>query len=55
MEMILAPGDGIIHIPAQVAFAFANTAAIPSTIVIFSDHSMRESDSETFVLYKENI
>lgn len=55
VESQLAPGDGIIHIPAQVAFAFANTASIPATIVMFSDQSLRETEDHPFVLYKDSL
>ncbi len=54
-EVIYNPGDGIIHLPAQVAFAFSNIYDVSAVLIMFSNKSLQSDDDTSFPLYTTGI
>lgn len=53
-EMMLTPGNGIIHLPPYTALAFKNLARKREAILIFfSNKALRGSDEYDFEVYPE--
>ncbi|MBT3418915.1 MAG: cupin domain-containing protein [Candidatus Magasanikbacteria bacterium] len=52
-EMVVGPGDGIIHLPPYVAFSFKNIRVKESVLIMISDKPLRSKDDKEFIIYEE--
>jgi len=50
-EVVMEPGDGIMHVPPGNAFAVKNIEDDCSTMVVFSDQPLRAGDDVDYHIY----
>jgi len=52
-ELIMEPGNHVVHIPPGVGFAMKNLDSKGSLLVVFSNKPLRSKDDEEIIVIEE--